>query len=139
LTVLPMGKKELPIPGLHCAGQLCRLVGQLEAETTMVDESVIARAVDLLKAAAPEARIILFGSYARGNARENSDLDFLVVEPEVKSRRREMARLADVLRPLRIAVDILVVSRRTFDEWSDAPGTVICAAAREGKVLYAAA
>ena len=98
----------------------------------------INKAVALLKRTAPRASIILFGSRARGDARPDSDVDFLVIEPEVKSRRQEMARLARVLRPLRIPADVLVFSRKVFDEWSEIPGTIIHRAAREGKVLYAA-
>ena len=77
----------------------------------------VQKAVELLKAAAAPSRIILFGSYARGDARENSDLDFLVTKPVVTARRREMVRLSDVLRPLRLPADVLVVSDRVFEEW----------------------
>lgn len=104
----------------------------------MISEATIAEAVKLLQRAAPRARIILFGSYARGSAREDSDLDFLVVEPEVKSRRAEMVRLRDVLRPLRIPVDVLVVSQKTFEEWADAAGTVLYEAAHSGRAFDAA-
>ena len=45
-----------------------------------------------------------------------------------------MVRLTDVLRPLRIPVDVIVVSSKTFDDWADTPGTVIYAAAREGRM-----
>jgi predicted nucleotidyltransferase len=101
----------------------------------LVDEEVIRKAVDLLLRAAPAgSKVILFGSYARGDARPDSDLDFVVVEPEVKDAFGEMVRLREVLRPLRIAVDILVVSAKTFEEWRDTPNTAICEAAREGKV-----
>jgi predicted nucleotidyltransferase len=37
--------------------------------------------------------VILFGSHARGEAGEHSDLDFLVIEPEVEDWGRESARL----------------------------------------------
>ncbi len=79
--------------------------------------------------------MILFGSYARGDARDDSDLDFLVVEPELRARREEMARLRLALRPLRVPADVLVVSSTTYEIWADTPGTVLYEAAREGRVF----
>ncbi|MDD3925842.1 MAG: nucleotidyltransferase domain-containing protein [bacterium] len=102
----------------------------------MISEEIIMEVKERLKLAAPDSTIILFGSYARGDAREGSDLDILVVEPDIISRRREMVRLHDALRSLRIPVDILVTSNKNFEEWSDTPGTVIYEAAKKGKVLY---
>jgi predicted nucleotidyltransferase len=78
----------------------------------------------------------MFGSYARGDAREQSDLDFLVVEQELKSRRKEMVRLHDAIRSMRIPVDIIAVSESTFNEWADVPGNVIYKAKTEGKLCY---
>jgi predicted nucleotidyltransferase len=101
----------------------------------MIDEATIARAVDILQRAAPGSRVILFGSYARGDAHEESDLDFLVIEPEVKARRAEMVRLRAALRPLRVPVDILVTSRETYEKWAGVPGTVLHEAAREGRAF----
>ena len=54
----------------------------------MIDEATINKAVELLRQAAPDATIILFGSGARGESKEDSDLDFLVVEPAVTAQRR---------------------------------------------------
>jgi predicted nucleotidyltransferase len=102
----------------------------------MIPEATIQEAVDLLMKAARPKKIILFGSYARGEAREDSDLDFLVVEEEVESRRNEMVRLRRVLSPLRIPVDILVTTERIFREWADTAGTVLCEAAQAGEVMY---
>ena len=42
--------------------------------------------VDLLQQAAPGSTVIVFGSCARGDPKEDSDLDVLVVEPEVNDR-----------------------------------------------------
>jgi hypothetical protein len=50
-----------------------------------------------------------------------------------------MTRLNRALSPLRIAVDLLVVSREAFDHWASTPGNVYFSAVREGKVLYEAA
>jgi len=98
-------------------------------------EQVVKQAVDLLLRAAPAgSKVILFGSYARGEARPDSDLDFLVVEPRVENRYAEAIRLREALRNLDSAVDVLVVSERVFNDWADTPNTVIYEAAREGRV-----
>ena len=60
----------------------------------MVDEGVIAEAGRRLARAAVEpAQVILFGSHARSDARTDSDLDFLVIEPKVDNRQAESIRL----------------------------------------------
>ena len=93
----------------------------------------------MLRAAAPGAKIIIFGSRVRGGATAGSDLDILVVESEVKSKWDETVRLRDALRPLRVPVDILVVSDATFQKWADTPGTVCYEAVTEGRVFDAVA
>ena len=102
-----------------------------------IDEKTINEAVELLRRAAPGATIIVFGSAARGQITEDSDLDVMVVEPEVKNRWDEMVRLRDALAPLPIAFDVLVYSQETFDYWVDTPNTVIHEAAREGRIFEA--
>lgn len=50
----------------------------------VLSEATIQKAGKALAAeASGSARVILFGSHARGEADDRSDLDFLVVEPEV--------------------------------------------------------
>jgi len=101
----------------------------------VIDPATIEKAVKLVAAAAPGSTVILFGSYARGDARESSDLDLLVLEPEIESRRDEEVRLRDALRPLRIPVDVVVASKKTYQKWADTPGTLFYQAAREGRVI----
>lgn len=105
----------------------------------MIPESVIQEAVRVLQEAGRPRRIILFGSYGRGTPGEESDLDFLVILPKVTDRRGEMVRLRRALSPLRLPVDVLVVSEAVFQEWSDTPGNIYYEVAREGRVLYEAA
>lgn len=102
----------------------------------MISRASIQQVVTLLAGEAGVKQIILFGSHARGSAREDSDLDLLVVEDHVVSRRGEMVRLRAVLRPLRIPVDVLVTDTQQFEAWKDQPGTALYDAAREGRVLY---
>lgn len=64
----------------------------------MISEAQIQAVAERLRQTAPDATIILFGSHARGEAREGSDLDILVVKPVVDSRHAR--RLSEVLQRL---------------------------------------
>jgi len=100
----------------------------------LIPQETIDRAAQLLLEAAPKgSEVILFGSYARGNAAEHSDVDFLVLEPYVNGQRREMVRLREVLRPLRIPVDVLVVSFEGFEAWKSQVNTIPHEANRAGR------
>ena len=103
------------------------------------DTEVIRRLTGLLIEAARPKRIIMFGSQARGEAGEDSDLDVMVVEELVSDRAREMVRLNRLLRSFDIPVDLLVVSAEKFNYWCETPGNVYFEAATEGEVLYEAA
>jgi predicted nucleotidyltransferase len=102
----------------------------------VIGEDVIAEAGRRLAAAAgPRAKVVLFGSHARGDAGPRSDLDFLVIEPAVGSRHRESVRLRRALRGLAIPADVIVVSEQQVEEWGAVHGTVIHAALNEGRAL----
>jgi uncharacterized protein len=100
-------------------------------------EDLIAEAGRQLADAAPDAKVILFGSHARGEGRPDSDLDLLVIEPEVKSRRAEFVRLREALGNLGVPVDLVVVPASHVDEWGHFDGTLLHDALREGRVLLA--
>lgn len=102
----------------------------------MVDETLIAEAGRRLADAAGEsARVILFGSHARGDAGEESDLDFLVVEPDVENEAEESVRLMRDLRDLRIPVDVIVLSSRYVEEWQNVRGGIVHSALVDGRIL----
>jgi predicted nucleotidyltransferase len=103
----------------------------------MVSQATIAEAARLLlQAAPPGSEVILFGSHARGNATPDSDLDFLVVEPELGAKHSEIVRLRDVLRPLGVPADVLVTSRAVFEDWRDTPNNVLFEAWTEGRLFH---
>ena len=101
----------------------------------MIDPDLIDEAARRIVAAAPGARVILFGSHARGEAGPDSDLDLLVVEPRVADRFSEIVRLQRVLAPLRLPADVVVVSEAHVEEWGDVASTMLHDALREGRVL----
>src|ERR1700733_9794623 len=106
--------------------------------SVLLPEEAVSRLTQLLVDAANPARIILYGSHARGEASADSDVDIMVVETDVGDRLKEMVRLNRVVRSLGIPVDLLVVSKEKFDYWSDTPGNVYFEAAAEGRTLYEA-
>lgn len=105
-----------------------------------VTEKLLSEIVDRIVKEIDPLQIILFGSYARGQADANSDLDLLIVEGEPfgkgRSRSREIYRLYSSLAGLGIPKDILVYSRDEITEWKGSINHVIGRALREGKVLY---
>jgi predicted nucleotidyltransferase len=103
----------------------------------MFSEAIINEAGQRLSAAAPGAKVILFGSHARGDAGQRSDLDFLVVEPEVEDTVAESVRLRSTLRGLGVFADVIVISDRDAKEWRDVRGSLIHAAFADGRAIAA--
>ena len=118
-------------PSAHSVDAL----GYLDAVT---DERLIAEAGRRLAAATEDARVILFGSYARGDAGPSSDLDLLVIEPEAPTPRAESARLRRELRDLEVALDVIVVSAKQANELGAISGTIVNEALQTGRVLVEA-
>jgi predicted nucleotidyltransferase len=81
-------------------------------------------------------KVILFGSYARGTAGPDSDVDLLVVKRVVGSRRKERLEIRAALRGIGLPKDIILATPEEVERHRDLIGTIICPALREGKVLY---
>ena len=81
-------------------------------------------------------KIILFGSFARGDMGPDSDVDLLVLFAEVADPHKRAAELyaslADFPRPM----DIVVSTSSRFERFRNVVNTVYWPASREGKVLY---
>ncbi len=107
--------------------------------TASLDRMLVDEIVRRIVEVAHPDRIVLFGSYARGDAQESSDIDLLVVIRELASRRQATLQIREVLVPLGISFDVLVASGADYAKWSEAPSTTLYWAKREGEVLYEAA
>ena len=104
----------------------------------MIDEQVLQQVVKRIVAASKPSRVIVFGSYGRDNADEDSDLDIMVIKPEVANKGAEMARLHQVVGDVGTGVDVLVYSDEEFERRSRVPGTVLYWARKEGRPVYEA-
>ena len=90
-------------------------------------------------AASRPATVIVFGSYARGDSTEASDLDLVVIESELVDKAAEYLRLKAAVGRIGVGVDLLLFARPDFERRSQVPGTLPYWAKKEGKVLHDAA
>jgi predicted nucleotidyltransferase len=81
-------------------------------------------------------QIVLFGSHARGDADPESDVDLLVVLPQVTDKRKTAIEIRRALASLPVSKDILVTTPEEIARRGDLVGSVLRPALREGKVLY---
>lgn len=82
-------------------------------------------------------KIILFGSYARGDANADSDVDLLVVMPSPGSKRKIQVALRMLLHDIDLSKDLIVTSPEEFEWRKEIPGTIEYPAWHEGTLLYA--
>ena len=95
---------------------------------------LVARIVD----AAHPARIVLFGSAARGQAGPNSDIDVLVVTQEDAHRRKTAQAIYRRLLGSGLPVDVVVAKPSDLEKYGQTAGLVYREALREGRDLYVA-
>ena len=91
--------------------------------------------VDRLKPLMPE-KIILFGSYAYGEPKEDSDLDICVVEKTYKNRWDEKSKIRKLLSGIKIGKDILVPYLEEYEFYRKEINSVYNDIDLKGEVLW---
>jgi predicted nucleotidyltransferase len=105
-------------------------------------ENVTANLDDAIKKIVEQfcpAKVILFGSYARGSAGPDSDVDLLVVMEVKGSKRRQAVEIDLALSDRTFPLDLIVVTPEELEKYQDVIGHILYPAIREGRVLYEAA
>jgi len=103
----------------------------------MLPRATIREIADKIAARFQPKQIILFGSYARGEAHEHSDLDLLVVVDSVAPRGRRSAPILKMLAEhYAEPIDVVVRSRQSLDDWQAVPGSFAEQVLTEGITLY---
>jgi uncharacterized protein len=83
-------------------------------------------------------RIVLFGSAARGEMGEDSDIDVLVVMPDGTHRRHTAELLQRHFFGIPFGVDVVVATPTDLERYRHSVGMIYCAILKEGRELYAA-
>ena len=102
----------------------------------MTSETIVDTMVARIVARFQPARILLFGSRARGTDNRWSDVDLLVVMEEVADKHRAAVEMRRVLADLLVSKDIVVTTPEEIARRGKIVGTVLYSALRDGKVVY---
>ncbi len=81
-------------------------------------------------------KIILFGSYAKGEETSNSDIDLLIVKNNINSKKNESLKVRKYLRNFIFPKDIIIVSSEEYNFYKSEVGSVVYDAEMHGNVLY---
>ena len=101
-----------------------------------MEEALLQEMIDRIRKAVAPERIILFGSRARGQQRNRSDYDLLVIQESEKPRYQRSIPLYPALADLPAEVDIVVYTPQEVHEWSAVPEAFVTTAIREGRLVY---
>lgn len=107
---------------------------------TTIDTNTLKQMADSIVNEVNPVRIVLFGSVARGQHHDGSDVDLLVIEDapfgKDRSRFRETGRINRALAGFGVAKDVLVYSIDEVERWKHSLNHVVAHALRDGKDLY---
>ena len=105
----------------------------------MYTEKDISKIKDIILEYVPEPeKILLFGSYARGTATEESDMDYLIITKTSFDRRQKLAALSNIRwQSARSGykADFLLKAAKDYSHDIQAP-TISRIIAKEGKVVW---
>jgi predicted nucleotidyltransferase len=100
----------------------------------------IDKIIPIIVSLASPDQIILFGSYARGDNTDKSDIDLLIVKKDLKNSRKISGSIymAFLENEIGIPVDILTIDYARYIELNNKIGYIYKTIKQEGKVIYGA-
>ncbi len=103
-----------------------------------LDSHLLNEIVARITGAVRPVRIILFGSAAREEMNQHSDIDLLVIMPDGVHRRQTSRKVFRALRGIGVAKDVVVVTEQDVTAHGANPSLVLKPALEQGRELYAA-
>jgi predicted nucleotidyltransferase len=105
-------------------------------KSTIIDEDLLQIIVTKIVETVDPQRIILFGSWARGEREPHSDLDLLIIQESTLPRPQRYARVRRLFWGMGLPMDILVYTPEEFTRYQSVPGSFTHTVTQKGRVLY---
>jgi len=102
----------------------------------MISQSQINDIVQRIVFSYKPQKIYLFGSYARGIASENSDLDLLVLKDTHRPPHQRGNDIAPLLKGILFPIDILIYNQQEMDTLIKDKYSFLYHAIQDSKILY---
>jgi predicted nucleotidyltransferase len=102
----------------------------------MVQRCQIEMVAARLAEAAGAEQVILFGSHARGEAHDASDVDLMIVAESDLPRFKRSRILYRLLRPYPFPMDLIVYTPEEVERGKQSPLSFVSTVLREGKAVY---
>jgi len=102
----------------------------------MIDSKQINNIVNKIALNYNPERIILFGSYAKGNFTDNSDLDLILIKDTAAPRNKRAIEVRRLFYGIPIPMDFKIYTSSEFTEELKNQYSFVSSAIKESKVLY---
>jgi len=99
---------------------------------------LIDKIIPLIVTLASPDQIVLFGSYARGDYKENSDIDLLIIKKNLKNEREMNNKLYKAFyeNKISIPIDLISIDYNKYMELNNEIGFIYKTIKEQGKVIY---
>ena len=99
---------------------------------------ILDKIVNLIISLASPDQIMLFGSYARGDNTDKSDIDLLIIKKDLKNERElnNLLYKAFFENKIDIPIDLISIDYDKYNELNNEIGFIYKTIKEEGKLLY---
>ena len=102
----------------------------------MIENRQIDEIVNRIASSYNPDKIILFGSYARGNYSENSDLDFILIKETTAPKHRRGVEVRKLFFGIPIPMDFKIYTSAEFNNELANKYSFLSSAIKGSKILY---
>ena len=98
----------------------------------------IEQIVNIIISTVNPEKILLFGSYARGDYRQNSDIDILILKKGLKKEREITNKLYLTFfnNKINVPVDLIAIDYDKYNQLNNDIGYIYKTIKDEGKIIY---